>query len=262
MRLYQVDAFADKPFTGNPAAVLRTTAPLTDRLMLDIAIENNLSETAYLVPRADGSHELRWFTPGGEVDLCGHATLASAHVLATDYQLDDPYVFHTKSGILTVSRSTDNTYLMDLPADKPEAVTSRTAVEEALGIPVLSLYRGSDDYLAVLESAEAVTQCTPDQRRVAALQQRGLIITARGTETDFVSRCFYPAYAIDEDPVTGSAHTVLTPYWSMRLRKNVLSAYQASPRGGYLQCIYKGARVAIIGKAHTYLRGDITISMP
>lgn len=259
MRLYQVDAFANEVFSGNPAAVIRTADPLSEELMLQIAIENNLSETAYLVLNSDGSHSLRWYTPGGEVDLCGHATLASAHVLATELALQGPHVFHTNSGMLTVSVLADGSYLMDLPADDPLPLDDFTQVEQALGISINELHEGSDDYLAILGTEDEVRACTPDFRRVAQLPKRGLIISATGEETDFASRCFYPAYAIDEDPVTGSAHTILTPYWSMQLRKNVLSAQQLSARGGSLTCIYKGARVALIGRAVTYLRGDISL---
>lgn len=259
MKLYQVDAFTTQLFSGNAAAVLRTETPLPAELMLQIAIENNLSETAYLVSRSDGSHSLRWFTPGGEVDLCGHATLASAHVLAREIGLSGPYIFHTKSGILTVQLLPDGSYLMDLPADDFEVVNSATKIESALGLPVKKLYEGTDDYLAILDSEAEVRACEPDFREVSRLPKRGLIISAKGQQSDIVSRCFYPAYAIDEDPVTGSAHTLLTPHWSMQLRKNVLSATQLSARGGSLICIYKGTRVALIGHAVTYLIGDIAL---
>jgi len=255
--MYQVDAFAENVFEGNPAAVIVSEDNLDDNLMLAIAQENNLSETAYVQPKTDGTYGLRWYTPGGEVDLCGHATLASAHVLSHELKLAGPYHFLTKSGLLVVQPS-NVSYIMDFPSDEPTDCTV-ALLDEILDKPIKQLLQGKDDYLAILESEEAVATCKPDFRAMLALKKRGVIISAKGDEHDIVSRCFYPAYAIDEDPVTGSAHTVLVPYWTMVLKKNVLKARQISSRGGNLTCIFKGDRVALVGNAVTYMKAEITV---
>lgn len=258
MKIYIVDAFTNVLFRGNPAAVCPLEAWLPDATMQSIAAENNLSETAFFVP--DGDHfQLRWFTPVSEVDLCGHATLASAHVLA--YHLSHPMAemrFQTKSGWLTVQR-TDDGFAMNLPTDqlKPESIPP--GFQQMTGLLPEELYKGKDDYLAVFTSQHEIEEMAPDFQEIARLDARGLIVTARGIEVDFVSRCFYPAYGINEDPVTGSAHSSLTAYWAEKMLKNTFTARQLSRRGGEIRCKYLGPRVELQGSCVTYLTGDITI---
>ena len=255
--MYQVDAFAEKVFQGNPAAVIVSENPLDDNLMLSIAQENNLSETAYVIPQPDGSYGLRWYTPGGEVDLCGHATLASAHVLSQELKLAGPYRFQTRSGLL-IAQPSNEAYIMDFPGDFP-TICETSLLDGILDQSIKKVLEGKDDYLVILENEDAVANCKPDFRAMLSLSKRGVIISAVGKEHDIVSRCFYPAYAIDEDPVTGSAHTVLTSYWTMELKKNIIQARQISKRGGNLTCIFKGERVALMGKAVTYMKAEITV---
>jgi len=259
MTMHQVDAFAEVVFEGNPAAVIITDKALDDELMLQIAIENNLSETAYIVPMSDSSYDLRWFTPGGEVDLCGHATLASAYVLDKHSKSLGPFVFHTLSGDLIVNKVDVNKYLMDFPSDHAVEVDLNMDIIDALGQEPSEIYKGKDDFMVVFSRQSEVLNCKPNFSKIKKLQKRGLIITSEGMDYDFVSRCFYPAYGIDEDPVTGSAHTLLTPYWAMRLKKNVLFAKQISKRGGELKCIYKGERTALIGNAVSYMIAEISV---
>ena len=254
--LYQVDAFTDRVFGGNPAAVVPLTAFPDDAWLLDVAVENNLSETAYLVPRPHG-YDLRWFTPGGEVDLCGHATLAAAHVLFEHLAYHLPRIaFHTRSGLLTVSRAGDGSYCMDFPVDRPSTVPHPEALK-ILDLQPVAVLRGKDDYLVVLPDEAAVRAFVPDSARILELDARGLILTAPGEAVDFVSRCFYPAYGIPEDPVTGSAHTVSAPYWAARLERDTLIAAQLSARGGRIHCTLRGERIELRGAARTYLIGHI-----
>ena len=255
--IYQVDAFASEVFAGNPAAVCPLDAWLSDEVMQAIAMENNLSETAYLV-RNGADYELRWFTPAVEVDLCGHATLGSAYVVATHLEPGrDEMVFHSKSGPLTVTRDGD-LFTLDFPSLPPERLDDHSAVEAALGAAPEELWR-ADKTMAVLADEAAVLAADPDLAKVAALPGDGLIVTAPGRERDFVSRYFAPHAGIPEDPVTGSAHCVLTPYWARRLDKARLTARQVSARGGELVVEDRGERVLISGRVAPYLEGRITI---
>ncbi len=254
--LYQVDAFTSRLFGGNPAAVLPLDKWMSDERMQQIAMENNLSETAFFVEEGDG-YRLRWFTPAVEVDFCGHATLASAHVLFE--QLDakrEAILFYTRVGELVVSKKADR-YRMDAPADELEELEVSHEVVEALGEAPRALFRGREDLMAVLESEEQVRNLQPDFRALAASTRRGLIATAPGREVDFVSRCFYPNAGIDEDPVTGSAHTTMAPYWADQLDKTDLNARQLSRRGGEIRCLVSPQRVVLEGQAVTYLAGNI-----
>lgn len=265
--IYQVDAFASQQFAGNPAAVCPLAEWLPDDLMQSIATENSLSETAFLVRRPDDSedgYDLRWFTPTAEVDLCGHATLASAYVLATYVTPEErEFRFHTESGQLIVHRDGDD-FTMDFPALAREPVENTediAAIADALHVQPVEVWRETD-YMAVLQDEAAVRGLTPDLPAVAALGVRGVIVTAAGStgsDYDFVSRFFAPALGIPEDPVTGSAHCLLTPYWAERLGKRRLDARQLSARGGELACELRGDRVLITGRVAPYLVGHIRV---
>ena len=257
--IYQVDAFTDQLFGGNPAAIVPLEDWLADDLMQKIASENNLSETAFFVP-FEGNFEIRWFTPKAEVDLCGHATLATAHVLFEHKKYTGKtIIFHSKSGILKVEKS-NNLYTMDFPADKIRPVTCPDEITKGLGCVPLETFLGKDDYLIVIDSEKEILNIRPDFRMLSLLENaRGVIVTAPGNEVDFVSRCFYPQFGIDEDPATGSAHTTMTPYWAQRLNKIELIALQCSPRKGVLQCKYLQDRVLISGRAVTFLKGKMLL---
>ena len=259
--LYQVDAFTDRTFGGNPAAVVPLRAWLPDGTMQAIALENNLSETAFFVPREDGGFDLRWFTPRLEVDLCGHVTLGTAWVLFNRLGHDGgTIVFHTRSGPLTVSRDGDR-LAMDFPAQPPAPMVPGAGIGDvagALGVAPEAVL-AAPYALAVLDSEETVRAVRPDFRRVAGLDIPELIITAPGEDCDFVSRFFAPAGGIDKDPVTGSAHCILIPYWAERLGKTEMFARQVSARSGALWCALKGDRVSIAGHAAPYLEGTITV---
>lgn len=256
--IYQVDAFTDSLFGGNPAAVCPLESWIPEKLMQQIAAENNLSETAFFVPNGE-SFGLRWFTPESEVDLCGHATLATAHSLFQEMGYSrEEILFDTKSGRLVVSKEGDR-LKMDFPADPMNHVEAPPILFQALGIqPTSNVYK-TDDYMVVLESEKDVAGLNPNFRMLNEVNARGVIITAPGDEVDFVSRFFAPQVGIDEDPVTGSAHTKLTPYWSNRLGKKEMEARQISKRVGVLTVRDKGERVEILGKAITYLKGEITV---
>ncbi len=256
-KLYQVDAFTDRVFAGNPAAICPLQSWLPDEVMQSIATENNLSETAFFIP-LDDAYQLRWFTPATEVDLCGHATLASAYVLFTllDYP-GDRICFQTRSGELFVERH-DGELVMDFPGKKPVRCEIPGLLVEALGVDPLELYI-NEDYLVLLGSESEVKAVTPDFKIMSGIDTRGVIVTAPGDTVDFVSRFFAPGYGIDEDPVTGSAHCVLTPFWAGRLGKEVLTARQISKRGGDLKCRMMGSRVSIAGNAVHYMEAEITI---
>ncbi len=255
LRQFQVDAFASRRFEGNPAAVCPLKEWLSDDLMQSIAAENNLSETAFFVPAQSGFH-LRWFTPVAEVDFCGHATLASGHVLfdALDYEKQS-VVFETRSGEMTVERS-GKLYVMNFPAQPPKPCSPPKTLIEALGAKPTEVL-AADDYLAVFESQAVVQSLAPDFARLGDLDLRGVIATAPGDDHDFVSRFFGPKLGIDEDPVTGSAHCELTPYWSQRLSKKQLRARQISRRGGDVLCEIAGDRVRLKGSAVTFMVGEI-----
>lgn len=257
LRQFQVDAFASRRFEGNPAAVCPLKEWLSDDLMQSIAAENNLSETAFFVPAQSGFH-LRWFTPVAEVDFCGHATLASGHVLfdALDYEKQS-VVFETRSGEMTVERS-GKLYVMNFPAQPPRPCSPPKTLIEALGAKPTEVL-AADDYLAVFESQAVVQSLAPDFARLGDLDLRGVIATAPGDDHDFVSRFFGPKLGIDEDPVTGSAHCELTPYWSKRLSKKQLRARQISRRGGDVLCEIAGDRVRLKGSAVTFMVGEIEI---
>jgi len=258
MQIYQVDAFATEIFEGNPAAVCPLDSWLSDYAMQQIAMENNLSETAFFVRQADGTYRLRWFTPSTEVDLCGHATLASAHVLFEHLDFsEDTIRFDSNSGELTVERSGDK-LTMDFPACKLNKASMPKHLEEAVGVPARELYKDTD-YLYVVENEEQVQNLDPDIRMMKTVEARGIIVTAPGKEYDFVSRFFAPAAGVDEDPVTGSAHTMLTPYWSRRLGKKKLIGRQISSRGGTVYCEDKDDRVSLSGTARTFMQGQIEI---
>ena len=258
-RITHVDAFTDTPFSGNPAAVCLLPAPVEAAWMQRVARELNLSETAFLV-RRDGGFDLRWFTPAVEVDLCGHATLASAHVLWEEGELqpDEQVRFHTRSGLLTAVRR--NGWIeLDFPATPPEPVEPPAELLEALGVTARYTGRTVFDYLVEVESEAQVRAVTPDFARLRRLPVRGVMVTSRADMLgfDFVSRFFGPAAGIDEDPVTGSAHCALGPYWQAKLDKSELRAFQASARGGVLRVSVRGERVGIAGQAVTVLRGEL-----
>ncbi len=256
--LYQVDAFASEVFRGNPAAVVPLDRWLDERTMQSIAGENNLSETAFFV-REGGGFRIRWFTPEAEVKLCGHATLASAHVLFEKVEPGRNAVeFASQSGPLHVVRDGDR-LVLDFPAWTPEPAPPPAGLREALGAAPAETYRATTDWLLVFENEAAVRALVPDFGALARVDARGIIATAPGTDVDFVSRFFAPRVGVNEDPVTGSAHCGLTPYWAKRLGRTSLRARQISKRGGELECELAGDRVRIAGRASLYLEGSITI---
>ncbi len=261
--MHQVDAFTDDVFRGNPAAVVLLDTWLPDAVLQAIALENNLSETAYIVPAQDGEadFELRWFTPAVEVELCGHATLATAHVLFEQAANRHELRFSTRSGLLGVTRHGE-VYTLDFPARSTERYDDLDWLRRGLGIEPVEAHASTRDVLAVFASVADVRAVTPDFRILAEAPARGIIATAPGTDgVDFVSRFFAPAFGVDEDPVTGSAHCVSTPFWSARLDKRELEARQLSARGGALRCTYlpELERVHIAGRAVSYLSGEITV---
>jgi len=259
IKMYQVDAFTDKLFRGNPAAVCLLDEWLSEEQMQKIGAENNLSETAFLVPKGD-DYEIRWFTPAVEVELCGHATLASAHVLFehTNHP-NEKIIFHSRvRGELTVTKD-DRFLTLDFPADTIKKVDAPENLLKAFNIKPWECYKGKTDFMLIYSSQEEIEQIEPDFNLILLSGARGVIVTAKGNDTDFVSRFFAPEAGINEDPVTGSAHTTLTPYWSEKTGKKVLTAKQISKRQGDLKCELFGDRVKITGKAVTYLIGEIEI---
>ncbi len=255
--LYQVDAFATRAFEGNPAAVCPLDEWLDDSAMQAIAAENNLSETAFFV--ADGERfAIRWFTPTAEVDLCGHATLASAYVLFECLKHESPRIeFSSRSGPLSVTREGER-FVLDFPADPPTPIATPGALIEAFGAEPDVCLTASDTVL-VFDSADFVRRATPDIARIATVPTRGVIITAEDEHYDFVARFFGPQVGVDEDPVTGSAYTELAPYWAARTGRTSLHARQVSARGGDVHCELVGDRVRIAGGAVLYLQGTITV---
>jgi predicted PhzF superfamily epimerase YddE/YHI9 len=257
LSIYQVDAFTDKVFGGNPAAICPLDSWLPDKILQAIAQENNLAETAYFVKTGDRYH-LRWFTPAVEMDLCGHATLASAFVLFHELgEQGDTIYFDTKSGELKVKREGD-LLKMDFPSRPPVQVKVDAGLAPALGGKPREIL-AARDYLAVYDSEEEVLYLQPDTGALLKLDKPTFIVTARGKKCDFVSRFFAPAYGVPEDPVTGSAHCTLIPYWAEKLGKNTLHARQVSARGGELFCRLLGDRVEIAGRAVLYLKGSIWV---
>lgn len=258
-KIYQVDAFTDKVFSGNPAAVCPLGQWLSDDLLQNIAMENNLAETAFYVKQGD-QYEIRWFTPIVEVDLCGHATLAAAFVLFNhENHYEDSIRFYSpRSGILNVTRSGD-LLTLDFPADIFTETALTQEVIDCFNIKPQSAFKGKTDYMLVFEKEEEIKNIIPALNNIAKLDGRGVIITAKGNTVDFVSRFFAPQSGINEDPVTGSAHTTLTPYWAKQLGKKELTTIQLSERRGYLQCAYLNDRVAISGQAKLYLIGELLL---
>jgi PhzF family phenazine biosynthesis protein len=262
--IYQVDAFTSIPFKGNPAGVFISPGACSETWMRNMALEMNLSETAFLVPREDG-YSLRWFTPAIEVDLCGHATLASAHILWEQgfVSPDEEIHFHTRSGLLSARLNEDDWISLDFPAKIVKPVPVPDRLFEGLHIES-ARFVGSNkmDYLVEVESEDQVRGLVPEQSKLKKINIRGVIVTARAQTPgyDFVSRFFAPGAGVDEDPVTGSAHTALTPYWSSKLGKKEMTAYQASARGGILQVVDRGERVEIRGQAVTVFTAEISSS--
>lgn len=260
MQIFKVDAFTDSLFSGNPAAVVPVDEWLSDDLMQLIAMENNLSETAFIHHKGNSQYDIRWFTPETEVDLCGHATLGAAHVILTHIDQGKSTVeFSSRSGDLHVEKS-GNMYWLNFPSQPPKPVSMSKLLPEALG--TIPLYAGYNvDLIVLVENERMVQDMIPNLDMIRNLDVRGVIVTASSERDsiDFVSRFFAPAVGVPEDPVTGSAHTVLTPFWAKRLGKKRLNALQISKRGGSLTCIDEGERIKIGGSAITFLEGSITI---
>lgn len=256
-KIYQVDAFADKVFQGNPAAVCPLSEWLSDDLLLKIAEENNLSDTAFYVFQKEGI-EIRWFTPKAEVNLCGHATLAAALVLAQEEKFEGKVIpFYSKrSGALPVTVQKDS-YTLNFPCDELKEIELTEALIKTSNFMPRAAYRGKSDVMLVFEDQQEVEQLLPQLDAIKKLDARGLIVTAQGKDCDFVSRFFAPAFGIDEDPVTGSAHTTLVPYWAKRLGKLEMEAVQVSARRGKLHCALVNDRVELTGKAVLYLKGEM-----
>ncbi len=256
-KIYQVDAFADEVFSGNPAAVCPLEKWLNDDVLQKIAMENNLAETAFYVRQGD-QYQLRWFTPTVEVDLCGHATLAAAFVLF-NHENHHGNIIHfdtLKSGVLTVMKENELLRL-NFPTDEFEETQLTDELIAGFNIRPQIAFKGKTDYMLVYENENEIKQVIPVFEKIIKLDARGIIITAKGDEVDFVSRFFGPRAGVNEDPVTGSAHTTLTPYWSNRLAKNTLTAIQLSGRKGYMQCKNLNDRVEISGKGKLFLIGEI-----
>ena len=257
--LYQIDAFSNQIFSGNPAAVCPLNTWLEDSLMQAIAQENNLSETAFFVPEGNCYH-IRWFTPVAEVDLCGHATLAAAFVIFTYYDTSSGHVsFRSKSGRLTVVQE-NGLLSMDFPSQPPVLCEAPRELVEGIGKEPAEILC-SEDYFVVFSHEHEIIGLNPDMEILRTLNLRGVIVTAQGENVDFVSRFFAPKFGVNEDPVTGSAHCALTPYWAGRLNKKNLHAYQISQRGGELFCKDCGRRVTISGRAVRFMEGTITVDL-
>ena len=257
--IFQIDAFTTRRFAGNPAAVMPMDRFLPDAVLQDIAAENNLAETAFLVPDG-GDYRLRWFTPATEVPLCGHATLASAAVVMERLEHGrSQVVFHSASGPLTVNRAGAN-YVMNFPARPSQRISTPPGLAEALGVVPVEVFANAFNYMVVLKSASIVRELAPDSAAVARLDRPGVIVTAPGDGMyDFVSRYFAPAKGIPEDPVTGAAHCMLAPYWAKQLDKTAFHAFQASRRGGEIICRLAGDRVELEGTCVFYLEGEVEI---
>jgi len=257
MKIFQIDAFARKHFEGNPASICPLEEWISSTEMQKIAEENNQAETCFFVPKGD-QFEIRWFTPAVEVDLCGHATLAAAHVLFQHYSYQKQViVFNSpRSGELKV-RKEDKNLVLNFPADSYKEVELNDSLLRCFDRKPVSACKGKTDYMLIFQNEDDILSVKPDLAMIAKLPARGIIITARGKEVDFVSRFFAPQSGINEDPVTGSAHTTLVPYWHAQTGKKEFNAIQLSSRRGYLTCTWLGDRVEISGQACTYMVGDI-----
>lgn len=259
MTIYQVDAFNNKLFKGNPAAVIPLEKWISEELMQNIAAENNLSETVFFVNKNE-IFEIRWFTPTCEIDLCGHATLAAAHIIFSELNYNSELlVFHSKSGELTVTKN-NNWYVLNFPSEEIKKIEIPNNLEKALNTTVLKTYKGKWKLMVVLNNEETVKNLNPNFNLLSTLNFNGIIVTSKGNSADFVSRFFAPKIGINEDPVTGSAHTLLIPYWSKKLNKKNLNAVQLSKREGILNCTYLNDRVEMSGQAVTYLKGTLTLT--
>ena len=259
LKIYQVDAFTDKIFSGNPAAVCPLEAWIADDTMQKIAAENNLAETVFYVKNGE-QYDIRWFTPAIEVDLCGHATLAAAFVLFNfeDFEGDTVHFYSHRSGALRVSKQ-DDFLTLDFPTDTLKAIPISEDLAACFAQKPLAAFEGKTDIMLVFDAENSIKHITPYYSNIEKLPIRGIIATAKGTDTDFVSRFFAPQSGVNEDPVTGSAHTSLIPFWAEKLGKNDLIAQQISPRGGFLKCQYCYERVKIGGQARLYLIGEIFV---
>lgn len=257
MKYYVVDAFSDKVFSGNPAGVCVVENQLDELLMQSIAAENNLSETAFVTRKSKGIYDLKWFTPKSEINLCGHATLATAYVVSNFVDVDiEDMEFNTLSGILRVKRIADN-YVMDFPAIMPNLIDIPDGLKVALGVLPLRTWLARD-LVVMVENESIVRNLKPDFQALLEIEEGlGVIVTAKGEDCDFVSRCFYPKLGVDEDPVTGSAHSYLAPLWKSILGKDTLTGKQLSLRGGIIACELAGERVNLSGRAVLYLQGDL-----
>ncbi|MGE0088789.1 MAG: PhzF family phenazine biosynthesis protein [Bacteroidales bacterium] len=259
IKIFQIDAFTDKLFSGNPAGVCILENWINDELMQSIATENNLAETAFVVAKGE-KFEIRWFTPAVEVDLCGHATLATAFVLYNylKYKAKEIVFYSPRSGELKVYKKNDTLFL-DFPTDILKQVNNIHEIKKCIGIEPLEVFKGKTDYIAIINNETEIKNLKPNLIETNKLTARGLIVTAKGNSVDFVSRFFAPQIGINEDPVTGSAHTSLIPLWSKKLGKDEMQALQLSKRGGKLICINKGERCLIGGQARLYLTGEIVV---
>lgn len=258
MTIYQVDAFNNEIFKGNPAAVCPLDKWISEDLMQSIAKENNLSETVFFV-KNKGSYDIKWFTPVCEIDLCGHATLAAAHIIYTELGFNEKIVtFNSKSGKLTVQKIND-WYTLNFPSEEVIEIETPTILKQALNVPILKTYIGKWKLLIELKNESTISNLQPNFSLLSKLESNGIIVTSKGDSVDFVSRFFAPKLNINEDPVTGSAHTLLIPFWAKILKKNKLNAIQLSKRKGILKCLSLNERVEISGQAITYLKGKLIL---
>lgn len=258
MNIYQVDAFTDKVFKGNPAAVCPLEKWISADLMQAISEENNLSETVFFVKNGN-SFDIKWFTPTCEIDLCGHATLAAAHIIFSELNFKEKQlIFNSKSGKLTVTKATD-WYTLNFPSEEISAIETPELLKQALNVPILKSFKGNGKLLVELENETVIKNLKPTFNLLAQIETNMIIVTSKGDQVDFVSRVFAPNLGINEDPVTGSAHTLLIPYWTKKLHKTNLEAVQLSKRTGYLKCEYLNDRVEMSGQAVTYLKGQLII---
>jgi PhzF family phenazine biosynthesis protein len=259
IKIFQVDAFSHLLFQGNPAAVCPLEDWLPEPLVQKIAAENNLSETAFFVHR-DGQYHLRWFTPTVEVDLCGHATLASAHVLFNHLLYPGEEIsFQTRSGLLTVYRDATSTYTMNFPADPPEVHEQMPLIVDGLRATPTRVLKGKDDFVAIFPSEEDILNLHPDFHKLSNLPSRGILASAPGKKADYVCRCFFPQSGVDEDPFTGSAQTTLAPYWADKLGKTTLHVRQLSQRSGQAKVVVEDQRVLLTGEAITFMEGNVEV---